>query len=64
MTFIQVHLLTLIPYCDVGFFGVKQATPLTALKFAELVVRAGFPPGVINVVPGPGESIQPIVVAV
>lgn len=28
--------------------------PLTALKFAELTVKAGFPPGVINVVPGTG----------
>ena len=32
-------------------------TPLTALKFAELSVKAGFPPGVINILPGPGSSI-------
>lgn len=31
-----------------------QACPLTALKFAELSARAGFPPGVINVLPGTG----------
>ncbi|XP_075810672.1 mitochondrial 10-formyltetrahydrofolate dehydrogenase isoform X2 [Microtus pennsylvanicus] len=31
-----------------------QVTPLTALKFAELTVRAGFPKGVINIVPGSG----------
>lgn len=31
-----------------------QACPLTALKWAELVARAGFPPGVVNVVPGRG----------
>ena len=31
-----------------------QVTPLTALKFCELVVRAGFPPGVVNVLPGSG----------
>ncbi|PVD24205.1 hypothetical protein C0Q70_14675 [Pomacea canaliculata] len=31
-----------------------QVTPLTALKFAELSVKAGFPPGVINILPGPG----------
>lgn len=31
-----------------------QVCPLTALKFAELSVRAGIPPGVINVVPGTG----------
>lgn len=31
-----------------------QVCPLTALKFAELSARAGFPPGVINVTPGTG----------
>lgn len=31
-----------------------QASPLTALKFAELTARAGFPPGVVNIVPGNG----------
>ncbi|XP_065175810.1 cytosolic 10-formyltetrahydrofolate dehydrogenase-like [Sycon ciliatum] len=31
-----------------------QVTPLTALKFAELSARAGFPPGVINILPGAG----------
>ena len=29
-------------------------TPLTAMKFAELVVKAGFPPGVVNILPGKG----------
>ncbi|XP_039752081.1 cytosolic 10-formyltetrahydrofolate dehydrogenase [Pararge aegeria] len=28
--------------------------PLTALKFSELCVRAGIPPGVINILPGSG----------
>lgn len=31
-----------------------QVCPLTALKFAELTVRAGFPAGVINILPGTG----------
>lgn len=31
-----------------------QACPLTALKWAELVAKAGFPPGVVNIVPGRG----------
>merc|ERR1712079_305742 len=31
-----------------------QVSPLTALKFAELSVLAGIPPGVINVLPGTG----------
>jgi aldehyde dehydrogenase (NAD+)/betaine-aldehyde dehydrogenase len=30
------------------------ATPLTALRLAELAVEAGIPPGVVNVVPGDG----------
>ncbi|KAG7270677.1 hypothetical protein CRUP_030404 [Coryphaenoides rupestris] len=34
-----------------------QVTPLTALKFAELTVRAGIPKGVINIVPGSGALV-------
>lgn len=34
-----------------------QVTPLTALKFAELSVKAGFPPGVINILPGSGSVV-------
>ena len=31
-----------------------QVTPLTSLKFGELAVKAGFPEGVINILPGSG----------
>lgn len=31
-----------------------EMSPLTALKFAELSVEAGFPAGVINILPGLG----------
>jgi acyl-CoA reductase-like NAD-dependent aldehyde dehydrogenase len=31
-----------------------SATPLSALRMAELATEVGFPPGTINVVPGPG----------
>ncbi|MFV0374725.1 aldehyde dehydrogenase family protein [Microbacterium sp.] len=31
-----------------------ELTPLTALRLAELVAEAGFPPGVVNIVPGLG----------
>jgi|SRR6478752_534747 aldehyde dehydrogenase (NAD+) len=31
-----------------------EATPLTALKMCELIREAGFPPGVLNHVPGYG----------
>jgi len=34
-----------------------QVTPLTALKWAELSVIAGFPPGVINIIPGSGRIV-------
>lgn len=39
-------------------FVVKPAeqTPVSTLKFAELVEKAGFPPGVINVITGAGET--------
>jgi aldehyde dehydrogenase (NAD+) len=33
-----------------------ELTPLTALKIGELALAAGFPPGVLNVVPGFGKS--------
>ena len=33
-----------------------SATPLTALRLAELAAEVGFPPGAINVVPGPGKT--------
>jgi acyl-CoA reductase-like NAD-dependent aldehyde dehydrogenase len=38
---------------------VKPAslTPLTVLRYAELAVEAGIPPGALNVVPGPGATV-------
>jgi aldehyde dehydrogenase (NAD+) len=33
-----------------------EQTPLTALRVAELAVEAGFPPGVLNIVNGLGET--------
>ena len=32
-------------------------TPLSALRMAELATEVGFPPGSINVVPGPGSTV-------
>jgi aldehyde dehydrogenase (NAD+)/betaine-aldehyde dehydrogenase len=34
-----------------------SATPLSALRMAELATEVGFPPGTINVVPGPGPVV-------
>jgi acyl-CoA reductase-like NAD-dependent aldehyde dehydrogenase len=34
-----------------------SATPLSALRLAELAGEVGFPAGVINVVPGPGQTV-------
>ncbi|CAB3745502.1 Phenylacetaldehyde dehydrogenase [Paraburkholderia sediminicola] len=34
----------------------SEDTPLTALRLAELVIEAGIPPGVVNVVPGYGRD--------
>ncbi|HEX6664928.1 MAG TPA: aldehyde dehydrogenase family protein [Gaiellaceae bacterium] len=33
-----------------------EATPLTALRLAELATEVGFPGGAVNVVPGPGKT--------
>ncbi|KAF8195310.1 aldehyde dehydrogenase [Mycena galopus ATCC 62051] len=35
----------------------SEMTPLSALKWAELVAEAGFPPGVVNVVNGYGATV-------
>jgi len=41
--------------CTVVLKPAEQ-TPLTALYLAELIEEAGFPPGVVNIVPGYGET--------
>ncbi|KAI6855892.1 aldehyde dehydrogenase [Hortaea werneckii] len=33
-----------------------ELAPLSALKLAQLIVEAGFPPGVINIIPGLGST--------
>jgi len=33
-----------------------SATPLTALRLGQLAAEVGFPPGAVNIVPGPGTS--------
>jgi aldehyde dehydrogenase (NAD+) len=42
--------------CTVVLKPSKQ-TPLSALRVGELVLEAGFPPGVVNIIPGDGASI-------
>ena len=41
--------------CTVVLKPAEQ-TPLTALRLGELIMEAGFPEGVVNVVPGYGET--------
>src|ERR1700727_2374406 len=41
--------------CTVVLKAAEQ-TPMTALRLAELVLEAGFPPGVINILTGFGET--------
>jgi phenylacetaldehyde dehydrogenase len=41
--------------CTVVLKPAEQ-TPLSALRFGELIAEAGFPDGVVNVVPGYGET--------
>jgi acyl-CoA reductase-like NAD-dependent aldehyde dehydrogenase len=37
-------------------------TPLTAIRMAELATEVGFPPGSINIVPGPGKTVGSYIV--
>jgi phenylacetaldehyde dehydrogenase len=40
-----------------------EQTPLTALRLGELIIEAGFPPGVVNILTGLGESTGAALVA-
>ena len=40
-----------------------EQTPLTALRLAELIAEAGFPPGVVNIITGFGETTGAALVA-
>ena len=51
--FVCLFVFLFVCFVFIYFFPI-QVTPLTAMKFAELVVKAGFPPGVINILPGKG----------
>ncbi|XP_030073712.1 aldehyde dehydrogenase, mitochondrial [Microcaecilia unicolor] len=41
---------------NVVVMKVAEQTPLTALYVASLVAEAGFPPGVVNIIPGMGPT--------
>jgi phenylacetaldehyde dehydrogenase len=34
-----------------------EQTPLTALRLGDLIIEAGFPPGVVNILTGYGEGV-------
>jgi phenylacetaldehyde dehydrogenase len=40
-----------------------EQTPLTALRLGELIIEAGFPPGVVNILTGYGETTGAAIVA-
>ena len=42
--------------CNCVVLKPAEQTPLTALRLAELIAEAGMPDGVVNVVPGYGET--------
>lgn len=48
--------------CTVVLKPAEQ-TPLTALRLGELIIEAGFPPGVVNIVTGYGETTGAALVA-
>jgi phenylacetaldehyde dehydrogenase len=48
--------------CTVVLKPAEQ-TPLTALRLGELIIEAGFPPGVVNILTGMGETTGAALVA-
>lgn len=48
---------TAIATGNTSVFKSAHQTPLSILVFAQLVVKAGFPPGVFNVVSGEGDTV-------
>lgn len=48
--------------CTVVLKPAEQ-TPLTALRLGELIIEAGFPPGVVNILTGYGETTGAALVA-
>jgi phenylacetaldehyde dehydrogenase len=58
--------LKLAPVLATGCTSVlkpAEQTPLTALRLGELIIEAGFPPGVVNIVTGLGETTGAALVA-
>ena len=43
-------------------FKPASSTPLSAIKFTEALIEAGLPPGVLNLVTGPGGSVGDYIV--
>lgn len=43
-------------------FKPASDTPLLAIKLVEILMEAGLPPGVINIVPGPGGTVGKAIV--
>ncbi|MCA9433414.1 MAG: aldehyde dehydrogenase family protein [Candidatus Omnitrophica bacterium] len=48
--------------CTVVLKPAEQ-TPLSALRLGELICEAGFPPGVVNILPGYGETARHAIAA-
>ncbi len=58
--------LKLAPVLATGCTSVlkpAEQTPLTALRLGELIIEAGFPPGVVNILTGLGETTGAALVA-
>ena len=66
-THIVMALWKIIPALACGCTTVlkpAEETPLTALHLAELIIEAGFPPGVVNVICGVGETCGAALLAI
>src|SRR5207245_11614206 len=45
-----------LPGCNTAVLNPAEQTPVTAMELGKLIQEAGFPEGVVNIVPGYGET--------
>ncbi|KAJ5959961.1 uncharacterized protein N7479_007111 [Penicillium vulpinum] len=56
LAFLCMKVMPAIAAGNTFIFKSSEKSPLGSLAFGELVKKAGFPPGVINIISGPGST--------
>ncbi|KAJ5815997.1 hypothetical protein N7447_008230 [Penicillium robsamsonii] len=56
LAFLCMKVMPAIAAGNTFIFKSSEKSPLGSLAFGELVYKAGFPPGVVNIISGPGST--------